>query len=344
MSTTIVQADEPTAAERPTVHRWTTVSRVFTGSMVGLAVLLIFVPYGFTPDTTQKLTSLFVLVIMAAMWNALAGFGGLVSVGQQAFIGVGAYATIWLTDHGMAGYPAIVVAALIAGAFSVPISFLVFRLRGGQFAIGMWVVAEAFRLIVINTDSLGGGTGRSLTALRDYEPAQRAANTYWLALAAVVVLIGTLFVMLRSRLGASLQAIRDDEVGAAALGVRVTAAKRVLFVLSAVGCGIAGSLTLANTSFTSPNAIFAVDYSAFMIFMVLVGGLGTFEGPIIGALILFGIQQQWADQGAWYLVGLGVTAIVFALVLPRGIWGTLVDKYRLHLMPVGYRVRERSKP
>jgi branched-chain amino acid transport system permease protein len=343
MSTTVVQADEPTAAERPTVHRWTTVSRVFTGSMVGLAVLLIFVPYGFTPDTTQKLTSLFVLVIMAAMWNALAGFGGLVSVGQQAFIGIGAYATIWLTDHGMAGYPAIVVAALIAGAFSIPISFLVFRLRGGQFAIGMWVVAEAFRLVVINTDSLGGGTGRSLTALRDYEPAQRAANTYWVALAAVVVLIGTLFVMLRSRLGASLQAIRDDEVGAAALGVRVTAAKRVLFVLSAVGCGIAGSLTLANTSFTSPNAIFAVDYSAFMIFMVLVGGLGTFEGPIIGALVLFGIQQQWADQGAWYLVGLGVTAIVFSLALPRGIWGTLVDKYRLHLMPVGYRVRERKK-
>ena len=128
-----------------------------------------------------------------------------------------------------------------------------------------------------------------------------------------------------------------------AVRCRVTAAKRVLFVLSAVGCGFAGSLTLANTLFVSANSIFAVDYTAFMIFMVLVGGLGTFEGPIIGALILFGIQQEWADEGAWYLVGLGVTAIVFALVLPRGIWGTLVDKYRLHLMPVGYRVRDRSK-
>ena len=116
-----------------------------------------------------------------------------------------------------------------------------------------------------------------------------------------------LFVLLRSRLGASLQAIRDDEEAAASVGVRVMAGKRILFVLAAVGCGAAGALTLANTLFVEPTSIFSVQWTAYMIFMVLVGGLGTFEGPIIGAIVLFLIQNQFADSGVWYLVGLGAT-------------------------------------
>lgn len=104
--------------------------------------------------------------------------------------------------------------------------------------------------------------------------------------------------LLRSRLGLSLQAIRDDEHGAASLGVRVTPAKLLLFVLAAVGCGAAGAITLANTLRVQPNSISGVEWTAYMIFMVLIGGLGTFEGPILGALIFFGIQEQFADQGS----------------------------------------------
>jgi branched-chain amino acid transport system permease protein len=76
-----------------------------------------------------------------------------------------------------------------------------------------------------------------------------------------------------------------------------------------------------------------------MIFMVLVGGLGTFEGPIIGAVIFFLIQDRFGDQGVWYLVGLGGAAIVFALFLPRGVWGSVVDRFQIRLLPVGYRLR-----
>ena len=115
--------------------------------------------------------------------------------------------------------------------------------------------------------------------------------------------------------------------------------KRILYILAALGSGAAGAMTLANTLFIQPNAVFSVKWTAFMIFMVLVGGLGTFEGPIIGAVILFLIQDLFADQGVWYLVGLGVVAILFALLLPRGLWGWVQERFGIQLMPVGYRIQ-----
>ena len=321
------------------VVRWTRLSAAFAVGTGGLLIALAFVPYAFGPGTTEKLTELFVLIILAAMWNALAGYGGLVSVGQQAFIGIGAYAVIVLTDHGLNGYLAVALAALFAGLVSLPTSLLVFRLRGGQFAIGMWVVAEVFRLLVTNDSGLGGGTGRSLSALNVYAPADRQAYTYWVALAAMALLIIAGFVLLRSRLGASLQAIRDDERAAQSLGVPVMRAKRILFAFAAVGCGAAGAITMVNTLSVTPDSIFGVQWTAYMIFMVLLGGLGTFEGPVLGALVLFGIQQEFSDSASWYLVGLGAVAIAVTLVLPRGLWGALVDRFGIRLVPVGYTLR-----
>jgi branched-chain amino acid transport system permease protein len=324
---------------RYAVRRFTPVSIVATAGTGVLIVALFFVPATLGQDATQQLTTLLILVILAVMWNALAGYGGLVSVGQQAFIGLGAYGTIWLTQQGVSPYLAMVLAALGAGGVGVLVSLLVLRLRGGQFAIGTWVVAEVFLLLIALDGSLGGGTGTSLRGLNIYAPDDRRTYTYWLTLSLAAVLLAGVFLLLRTRLGASLQAIRDDEEAAASVGVRVLTAKRVLFVLAAVGCGAAGAMTLANTLFIEPQSIFGVQYSAYMIFMVLVGGLGTFEGPIIGAIVFYLIQNQFADSGAWYLVGLGATAIAFALFVPRGLWGTVEERLSLRLLPVGYRLR-----
>lgn len=322
------------------VARWETSSRAFTGASAGLLVLLALVPLGFGPNTTNKLTQLFILVILAVMWNALAGFAGLVSVGQQAFIGIGAYSTVLLADTaGVNAYLAVVLSAALAGAVSLPVSVLAFRLRGGQFAIGMWVIAETLRLIVTQINSLGGGTGKSLRATNVYEPAIRQAYTYWTALLVTALVLVVLVVLLRSRLGAALQAIRDNEVGAGSLGVRVLTAKRWIFLLAAVGCGAAGALVALNSLTVQPNSIFGVQWSAYMIFMVLLGGIGTVEGPIVGALIFFVVQQQFADQGAWYLIGLGLLAVIVTLLAPRGLWGSVVDRFGLRLVPVGYTVR-----
>jgi branched-chain amino acid transport system permease protein len=159
-----------------------------------------------------------------------------------------------------------------------------------------------------------------------------------------VVVLAVLFALLRSPLGASLQAIRDDEDAAASLGVRVVARKRVLFVLAAIGCGAAGALTLANTFFITTDSVFSVQLTAYMIFMVLVGGLGTFEGPILGAIVLWLIQTQFVSNGPGYLIGLGLTAIVFALFFPRGVWGMISERFGIRLLPVGYQVERAAAP
>lgn len=321
------------------VQRWTRVSVAFAALTVAVIVVLAIVPFFFGSDVTQQLTVLLTFVILAVMWNALAGYGGLISVGQQAFIGLGAYGTIFLTQHGFTPYLAMIVAGVGAGAVAVPVSFIMLRLRGGQFAIGMWVVAEVFGILVSLDQSLGGGTGVSLVGLNVYAPGYRQAYTFWLTLACATILLGLVFFLLRRRIGTSLQAVRDDEEAAASLGVNVARSKRVLFIVAAVGCGIAGALYLANTLFIQTDSVFGVQWTAYMLFMVLVGGLGTFEGPILGAIIFYVIQAQFGNSGAWYFVGLGAVAIAFALFLPNGIWGAIDRRLRLRLLPVGYTLR-----
>jgi branched-chain amino acid transport system permease protein len=328
------------------VQRWNRVSAGFTAGFGLFTVALGFVPVLLSENATGKMTTLLILVLLAAMWNALAGYGGLVSIGQQGFIGLGAYGTVWLANRGMHPYQAMIVAALFCGAISIPVSYLVLRFRGAEFAIAMWVLAEVAAILVSFDSSLGAGTGTSLIELNYYSQSARQAFTYWLTLGMTAFFLGVLFVLLRSPLGASLQAIRDDEEAAASVGVRVVAGKRILFVLAAAGCGGAGALTLANVLFIEPgpSSVFGVNYTAYMIFMVLVGGLGTFEGPIIGAIVLFLIQNHWSSGGVWYLVGLGVTSILFALLLPRGLWGTIRDRYSIQLLPVGHLLRGAPAP
>jgi branched-chain amino acid transport system permease protein len=215
----------------------------------------------------------------------------------------------------------------------------VLRLRAGVFAIGTWVVAEAFHLLVNLDHSVGGVTGTSLSALNAFSAGDRRDYNYWATLGAAVVLLALTFALLRSRTGSSLQAIRDDEEAAASVGVRVLGTKWIVYVFAAVGCGAAGALWLATSITFQPNSYFSVQWTAYMIFMVLVGGLGTFEGPIVGAVVFFLIQDQFGDRGVWYLVGLGAAAIFFALFLSRGVWGSVVDRFELKLLPVGYRLR-----
>ena len=172
----------------------------------------------------------------------------------------------------------------------------------------------------------------------------RRAITYWLTLGFTALLLAFVFLLLRRRSGAALQAIRDDEKVAASVAVRVRPLKFWLFVLAGFGCGAAGALTLASTLFIEPQSIFGVQYSAYMIFMVLVGGLGTFEGPILGAVIFFAIQYELADEGAWYLIGLGTVAVAFALFLPKGLWGLVNERVHAQLLPVGYRLVRRRGP
>jgi branched-chain amino acid transport system permease protein len=317
------------------VVRWSPASIAFVGVIVALIVVLAAGPAFLAPNAIDQLTTLFIYVIVAVTWNALAGYGGLVSIGQQAFFGLGAYAAVRLADAGVSVYPALFIAAALVALVALPISSFMLRLRAGEFAIGMWVVAALAHLLV-NLDTLvRGETGTSLIALNAYPADTRHSLTYWAALVGMVALIGALFALLRSPLGAAIQAIRDNEDAAAAVGVRVMRTKRIIFVLAAFGVALAGALWLATTITFQPKTYFSVQWTAYMIFMVLVGGLGTFEGPILGAVLFFAIEAWFGATGVWYLVGLGAAALLFALFLPKGLWGWVDQRLGLRLMPVG---------
>ncbi|SEH01199.1 branched-chain amino acid transport system permease protein [Nonomuraea solani] len=329
------------AAAALDVSRAARSSKVAAVVMVAAAGLLAALPFLVFSTVTDTLVNLFVLIALASMWNLLAGFGGLVSVGQQAYIGIGAYAVIALADLGVQPYLALPLAALTCALFAVPTSWLAFRLRGDYFAVGTWVIAEVYRLLVVRIDSVGGGSGKGLTGLSGIDQTLRGALTYWIALALALATIGGCYLLLRGRLGLALMAVRDEETAAGSAGIDVGRAKRLVYLVAAAGCGAAGGVITVSSLSVNPDSIFSVQWSAYMIFIVVIGGIGFIEGPLLGALIFFGLQQLLADYGSWYLVLLGAVGIVVALWLPGGLWGMVRGRTGLSLFPVGYHVRMR---
>jgi branched-chain amino acid transport system permease protein len=317
-----------TRSSTPT--RWTLV--------VGVIVLgvLAYLPYLAYSGTTDTLTNFFVLLTMSSMWNLLAGYAGMVSVGQQAYVGLGAYFVLILAQRGVEPFVAIPLATLGCAVIALPISMLLLRLRGGYFAIATWVVAEVCLQVVSRFKSLGGGTGAPLPGLQGTDPTIRTAITYWASLAVAVGALAAIYLLLRGRLGLVLTAIRDNEVGARSLGVRVSRARRVVYLVAAAGCGAAGTIVIISQLNVQAPAAFTVEWSANMIFVTIIGGIGTIEGPIVGSIVFFALQQALSAHGALYLIVVGLVAMVVAIWAPRGLWGLISGRVHLRLFPVGY--------
>ncbi|MGH3744134.1 MAG: branched-chain amino acid ABC transporter permease [Mycobacteriales bacterium] len=319
------------------IRRSTRASRWAIGPGVVVLAVLAYLPYLLEQSTTSTMVNFFILLVLGMTWNLLAGYAGLVSVGQQAYIGIGAYAVLWLAQHGMDPFAALPVAAVFCAVVAFPVSWLVFRLRGGYFAIGTWVVATVFSLLTIRDASLGGGTGTNVPHLDGFDPVVLRALTYWTALIVAVLTLAACYLVLRSRIGIALTAVRDDETAARAVGVRVPRAKRVVYLVAALGAGAAGGLLAISQLNVQPNNVYGVQWSAYMIFVVLIGGIGTLEGPILGTIVFFVLQQTLANEGAWYLIIVGTIAVLMAVWVRQGLWG-LLDRWGLRLFPVGYRV------
>lgn len=317
------------------VRRWTPRARNTVWLFALVCVALTFAPWLAGAAMLDRAVALFVYILLAVTWNALAGYAGQVSVGQQGFFGLGAYMAIRLSDAGMPPFPALVFSALLIGALAWPVSYVMLRLKEGEFAIGMWVLATLFHLLVNLDPLIQGETGISLIALNQVPLETRKTVIYLMALVSAASIVAVMFLLLRSRIGAALQAIRDDEAAAHSIGVNVFRTKQVIFVFAAFGAALAGALWLASNVSFQPKAYFSVQWMAYTIFMVIVGGIGTFEGAIVGAVIFFLLETFLGGYGVWYLLVLGVSAIVMALGFPQGIWGYLRDRHGLSLLMVG---------
>jgi len=295
----------------------------------------------------RLMSEILLYLSLASLWNLMAGYAGLVSVGQQAFVGFGGYMLFALTIFaGLHPIVAIAGAGLLGALIAIPVATLVFRLRGAYFAIGTWVVAEVFRLSFAQASSLGGGSGTSLpiSIIKSMASGRQAREwmSYWLALGIAVLVIAAVFLFLRSRKGLALSAIRDNELAASSLGIDIWRTKFLVYVVTAALTSMVGALIFLQKLRISPDAAFSVnDWTAFVIFIVVIGGIGSLEGPIIGTLVFFALRETLADLGTIYLIALGIVAIVVMLKAPQGIWGLIRKKWDLQLFPLGYRVRDK---
>jgi branched-chain amino acid transport system permease protein len=333
----------------------TATSRYTAAAGLGLLIVLLLLPFFAGRGLVQDLIFVFYMLALAQLWNLLAGYAGLVSVGQQAFVGLGGYMLFAFTVYGgMDALLAIVLAGVIAFLLAFPTALVVFRLRGAYFAIGTWVVAEVYRLVFAQIRPLGGGTGTSLPVgvtngvfgidfLRDFFGLRTALARdmvmYWTALALAVGTVLVVYFLLRSRRGLGLSAIRDSEVAAESVGVDGFKTKLWVYVLTAGVTGMVGALIYLQTARISPDAAFSVlQWTAYVIFIVVIGGIGTIEGPIVGVLIFYFLQSYLAGYGTWYLILLGALAIVVMLFAPRGIWGYISARFNLSLFPLERRL------
>jgi branched-chain amino acid transport system permease protein len=307
-------------------------------ALIVIVVLAMF-PYIVYSGTTAILVQAFIVLTLASMWNLLAGYAGLVSVGQQAFVGLGAYFVLILAINGLSPFAALPVAVIGSGVAALPLWWLVSRLRSGYFAIATWVLAATVMLIIEKFSSIGGGTGMPLPGFSGMDPTLLTAYTYWAGLAVTVAALATIYLLLRGRLGLVLTAVRDDEVAARSSGARVGLARMLVFVVAGAGCGAAGGVLAISQLQVQPAAVFSVQWTAVMAFATIIGGLGTIEGPIVGTVVYMVLQQTLASYNAWYLIILGLVAIFVALFARRGLWGLVDARINVRLFPVGYWLR-----
>lgn len=327
------------------IERFTPASRATAIVALIALAFLVAAPWLTGRANIRLLGEMFSFLALASLWNLLAGYCGLVSVGQQAFVGFGGYMLFALAIFlGFDPLLAIPVAGLLGAVLAIPVGTLLFRLQGAYFAIGSWVFAEVLRLSFAQVSSLGGGSGASLptsvvtgiASNREW----REILIYWTGLALAVAVLLIVIALLRSKLGLALTGLRDSEIASESLGVNSWLTKMTVYVSVAGLTTMIGSFIFLQKLRISPDAAFSVnDWTAYVIFIAVIGGIGTIEGPIIGTIVFFLLRETLADLGTTYLLVLGALAILIMLKAPRGIWGLISERSRISLVPVRRQVR-----
>ncbi|WP_298493275.1 branched-chain amino acid ABC transporter permease [uncultured Maritimibacter sp.] len=273
----------------------------------------------------RYLTDLFVLIAVAQLWNLLAGYLGIVSIGQHAFVGLGTYGFFALTQlFGVHPFLSLALAFPIGCLVALPSFLLLARLRLAYFAIASWVLAEVLMLVLGQRPEFGGGTGSSFATetIRMFGAGvnDRIATSYWLCLGMLGVVMGSMLLLLTSRAGLAIRALRDDETAAVAAGINPLLTRAVLFSLCGGMLAVIGALDTLQKLRISPAGSFSLqDWTVMIIFVVVIGGLGTVSGPIVGAIAFVVFRETLSDFGPLYLAAMGVLAIGVMLFEPRGL-------------------------
>jgi branched-chain amino acid transport system permease protein len=290
---------------------------------LGFGALALTVPFWGTDYALSFTIQMLVFVILAYSWNLIGGYAGYTHFGQVCFFGLGGYTgALLVTKLGMAWYFAVPIAALVGVLLAVPLGMAMLRLKGPYFAIGMFGLARVLESFVLGFDSLTqGGTGLYLTPLSDLKP------VYFVLVALALVMMVATWRLDNSRLGLKLLAIREDEQAADALGVRTTRLKVGTFVVSAIAPAAVGALYAAYLGFIDPPTAFSPVMELTTIAIVLLGGMGTVFGPLVGAVVLSVVNELlWARFPEGYLAIVGTLILLAVLFMPRGIVNLAMKK------------------
>jgi branched-chain amino acid transport system permease protein len=292
---------------------------------IGIVIVLAIFPVLGVPRVwLLYLFMFFVYLAMANMWNLLAGYSGLISLCPGAFVGLAGYTLAILTWLGWPYYIGMILGSIVAALFALLISFPVFRLKGIYFAIGTLVLPEVLRYVFIIWSPVGqpvygGGAGYTVKGVADVSQAQM----YWMALAIGIISIILMRYILRSKFGAGLAAVRDNDTTAASSGINVYKLKVFSFVISALVTGIAGTIFYVFQGYIEPASAFSVRWLVIIMLATVIGGEGIEEGPIVGTVVvvvLYFLLARYADIS---LIIQGVILVTIMLVAPQGIMGAL---------------------
>lgn len=288
-----------------------------------IIVLLLSLP-GWASQYTILIFTLFGLYLaLAQMWNLLAGYTGLISLGQQIFVGLGAYTLAVLTlYYNWPIWLSILSGGVICALFALVISIPLFRMSGVYFAIGSWIVAEALMIWFSNWGYTKQGMGLFIKAAYKVSINQ----VYYAAIIMGICSVALVYFLLKSKLGLALMAMRDDPGAAEGIGINGFRSKLWCFVIASFVTGIAAGILYLNQIFVQPYSAFGIEWTVRLCFIVIIGGIGTVEGPIIGALIYVLLQQYLAEYASISLILLGSISVIVMLVAPKGIMGTVQDK------------------
>ena len=292
-----------------------------------LVAALVLIGFVGSNNIRRILIKVFLYCAMAVMWNLMSGYTGMTSLGQQAFIGVAGYSMAVMTTTYLASYwIGLLVGGAIGAVLALVLSVILFRMRGMYFAVATWVIAEALKTFFLSWKYVNQGGGMAVTGRPGRE------IIYLVALVICVAAIVVVYILLNSKIGLGLTAMRDDADAASSVGVNIFKSKLLCFVIAGLFTALAGGWYFLNNISIYPASGYGNSWTVAVVFIVIIGGIGTMAGPIVGSIIYVALAEILADFPGWSNIILGLIAILVILFLPDGIMGTLQKKFNFEIL------------
>ena len=306
----------------PNIKTMSTINKIF---IVLTLVILGIVPFVLSSFQLRILTGVMMWVGLALSWNMLGGYMGYISFGHGASFGVGAYVTgLFMSKLDMPFFAALIVAGVATYIFAAVVGYPTLRLSGSYFAIGTWAFAEMIRQLVLVINVTGGPDGLRL-------PAVLNENFFYFVMLglAILVFLVSYFLFEKSDFGLKVRAVREEETAAKTLGLNIISIKNQVFALSSMLAGLVGGAYAYWITYIHPDSVLGPQIADQMVIMVLLGGIGTLFGPVVGAIVLYLANRvmwvAWGDSSV-YLIILGLAICLVILFLPEGLISLLKPK------------------